>query len=98
MVTGSPTSSKPTRATSWSKLKAIGILTERSIPSRNTRTARQTGSPRRAQEIASFNGVYRVQSGTGKFAGAFGGGNLDYGEINSWREQHPGYLSGALAK
>jgi hypothetical protein len=45
-----------------------------------------------------FNGVYRVQSGTGKFAGAFGGGNLDYGEISPGGNNTPVTFTGALAK
>ncbi|MFZ1886720.1 MAG: hypothetical protein WAU33_01710 [Candidatus Binataceae bacterium] len=45
-----------------------------------------------------FNGVYRVNGGTGKFSTAFGGGSLDYGEITPGGPNTPVTLTGALAK
>ncbi|MHB8384035.1 MAG: hypothetical protein ACYDC3_17035 [Candidatus Binataceae bacterium] len=45
-----------------------------------------------------FNGVYRVNGGTGKFSSAFGGGSLDYGEITPGGPNTPVTLTGALAK
>ncbi|HUY26824.1 MAG TPA: hypothetical protein VMV27_05345 [Candidatus Binataceae bacterium] len=51
-----------------------------------------------AQVARLFNGVYRVNGGTGKFSSTFGGGSLDYGEITPGGSNTPVTLTGALAK